>query len=154
MLNPLYEEHFSTMTMEEVSAEAQRRGIVCTPVLTPADVLANEHFASRDTFMDVEVADGVQGRMPSGFWEIDGQRQGPRGPVPTIGQHTAEVYADNMGGTFNGNHLMAPDVVAGTLLSNRPVRPGAHALEDLTVEILRQYGIQPLPGQRAHPVLE
>ncbi|MDH5236316.1 MAG: CoA transferase [Acidimicrobiia bacterium] len=94
VLNPLYEEHFSTMTMEEVSAEAQRRGIVCTPVLTPADVLANEHFASRDTFMDVEVADGVQGRMPSGFWEIDGQRQGPRGPVPTIGQHTAEVYAD------------------------------------------------------------
>ncbi|MDH3707896.1 MAG: CoA transferase, partial [Acidimicrobiia bacterium] len=93
VLNPLYEEHFATMTMEETAAEAQRRGIVCTPVLTPADVLANNHFASRGTFTDLELADGVVAAMPSGFYEIDGARQGPRGPVPEPGQHTDEVFA-------------------------------------------------------------
>ncbi|MGI9600874.1 MAG: CaiB/BaiF CoA transferase family protein [Acidimicrobiales bacterium] len=94
VLNPLYEELFATMTMQEVAAEAQQRGIVCTPVLTPAAVLANEHFASRHTFTAAELAEGVSGRMPSGFWEIDGLRQGPRGPVPAVGQHTADVFDD------------------------------------------------------------
>ena len=36
----LYEEHFASLSMEEVSEEAQRRGIVCTPVLRPDEVLA------------------------------------------------------------------------------------------------------------------
>lgn len=94
VLNPLYEELFATMTMEQVAAEAQQRGIVCTPVLTPAAVLANEHLTSRHTFTSVTVDDGVSGLMPSGFWEIDGQRQGPRGAVPGVGQHTAAVFDD------------------------------------------------------------
>jgi hypothetical protein len=49
---------------------------------------------------------------------------------------------------------MAPDVVAGSLLTNGRVLPGEHALEDLTVEILHFYGIAPLEGQRGHAVLE
>jgi len=61
---------------------------------------------------------------------------------------------NNRGGTFNGSHLMAPEVVSGTLLSNRKVADGAHRLEDLTVEVLRQYGIAPAPGMKGHPVLE
>ena len=47
VLNPLFETHFADMSMEEVSEEAQRRGIVCTPALTPADIITNEHFRSR-----------------------------------------------------------------------------------------------------------
>jgi hypothetical protein len=46
-----------------------------------------------------------------------------------------------------------PDVVPGTLMSNRPVAPGAHSLEDVTVEVLRQYGIGPVQGMQGHPVL-
>lgn len=61
---------------------------------------------------------------------------------------------DNVGGTFNGSHLMAPEVVPGTLLSNRPVRPGQHALHDLTVEILGRYGIEPQQFMNGHRVLE
>lgn len=57
-------------------------------------------------------------------------------------------------GTFNGNHLMHPDVVPGVLLSNRPVREGRFRLEDLTVEILRQYGIKAPPQMAGTPVLE
>jgi len=64
------------------------------------------------------------------------------------------VLEDNTGGTFNGSHLMAPEVVSGLLLSNRPVRDGAHGLQDLTVEILAQYGISPPEALKGHPVLE
>jgi crotonobetainyl-CoA:carnitine CoA-transferase CaiB-like acyl-CoA transferase len=91
VLIPLYTEHFSTMTMEEVSAEAQRRGIVCTPVLRPEEVLANEHLLSRNTFVDMEVAPGVSGPMAAGYFEIDGVRQGPRTRAPRLGEHTDEV---------------------------------------------------------------
>jgi crotonobetainyl-CoA:carnitine CoA-transferase CaiB-like acyl-CoA transferase len=93
VLIPLYTEHFSTMTMEEVSAEAQRRGIVCTPVLRPEEVLANEHLISRGTFVDMEVAPGVSGPMASGYFEIDGVRQGPRRRAPRLGEHTRDVLA-------------------------------------------------------------
>ena len=46
VLNPMFEEFFSTMTMEECAAEAQRRGIVAIHA-KPADVLRNVHFVSR-----------------------------------------------------------------------------------------------------------
>jgi predicted AlkP superfamily phosphohydrolase/phosphomutase len=71
-----------------------------------------------------------------------------------LGRVPHAVLEDNTGGTFNGSHLMCPDVVPGVLLSNRTVRDGKHALEDLTVEILKRYGIQPEPGMRGAPVLE
>jgi len=71
----------------------------------------------------------------------------------SLGRVWPVVLRDNMGGTFNGHHLMVPDVVPGTLLSNRPVAPGAHALEDVTVEVLAQYGIGPLQGMQGHAVL-
>ncbi|HVS18446.1 MAG TPA: alkaline phosphatase family protein [Planctomycetota bacterium] len=71
----------------------------------------------------------------------------------SLGRVEARILADNLGGTFNGSHLMAPEVVAGTLLSNRPVLPGAHRLEDLTVEVLARFGIPPQAGMRGHRVL-
>lgn len=94
VLNPLFEAHFADMSMEEVSEEAQRRGIVCTPALTPADILANEHFRSRGTLVDYEVAPGITAPIPSGYFEIDGERAGPAAPPPAVGQHTDAVFAD------------------------------------------------------------
>jgi len=109
VLMPLYTEHFASMTMEEVSAEAQRRGIVCTPVLRPEEVLANEHLVSRGTFREMELAPGVSGPMPSGFHEIDGNRQGPRRRAPTLGEHTEEVIADRgLPKALPGEHRPGP----------------------------------------------
>ena len=92
VLNPLYGELFAPMTMAEVSTEAQRRGIVCTPFLKPDDVLANPHFESRGTFDLVELDDGRTMKLPSGWFEIDGERVGPTGPPPHVGQHTDGVF--------------------------------------------------------------
>ena len=91
LLIPVYTEHFASMTMEEISAEAQRRGIVCTPVLRPDEVLANEHLLSRGTFRELELAPGVAAPAASGFHEIDGERQGPRRRAPELDEHRAEL---------------------------------------------------------------
>jgi crotonobetainyl-CoA:carnitine CoA-transferase CaiB-like acyl-CoA transferase len=82
---------FATLGHEEVAFEAQRRGIVCTPVLAPGEVLANEHFRSRGTFTRAEFAPGLSGPVASGFFELDGERQGFRQRAPTPGEHDAEL---------------------------------------------------------------
>lgn len=72
----------------------------------------------------------------------------------SLGRVTPHVLEDNTGGTFNGNHLMAPEVVSGILISNKRIRAGDHALEDLTTEILGQYGLEPVDGMKGHRVLQ
>jgi crotonobetainyl-CoA:carnitine CoA-transferase CaiB-like acyl-CoA transferase len=94
VLTKLYEEHFAGMSMDEVCSEAQRRGIVCTPVLSPEQVLVNEHLVSRGTFVDAEIAPGVRGPIAAGYYEIDGVRQGFRRRAPEPGEHQREVLAE------------------------------------------------------------
>jgi predicted AlkP superfamily phosphohydrolase/phosphomutase len=72
----------------------------------------------------------------------------------SLGRVTASVLSDNVGGTFNGSHLMDPSVVRGTLLTNRPVRLDDPRLEDLTVEILGFYNVQPDESMKGRPVLD
>ena len=76
-----------TLTTREAAEEAQRRGIVITPINTPADILADEHFVARGLLGDVEVASGVRGRVPAGFAEFDGVRLGHRFRAPSVGEH-------------------------------------------------------------------
>ncbi|CAB4322616.1 MAG: hypothetical protein F2520_01745 [Actinobacteria bacterium] len=109
ILNPLYEELFADLTIEEVSAHAQDRGIVCTPVYDAPRALKNEHFDSRGTFQSMEIAPGVVAQMPSGFFELDGERVGPQSPPPAIGEHTAEVFA-SLGDQRVGTSAPAPSL--------------------------------------------
>ena len=64
----------------------------------------------------------------------------------STGRITNTWLMDNVGGTFNGSHLMSPDVVEGILLTNRKLEDGKHRLEDLTTSILAFYGVAPLEG--------
>ncbi len=94
VLNPVIAEHFAPMMMEEAAAEAQRRGVVVTPMLKPSDILVNEHYMSRSTFVPMELAPGVEAATASGFMEINRQRQGFRFGSPALGEHNAEVAAE------------------------------------------------------------
>jgi predicted AlkP superfamily phosphohydrolase/phosphomutase len=58
----------------------------------------------------------------------------------TLGDITAQVIEDNTRG-FTGNHLMDPEVVPGILLVNRRLEVDGHDLTDLTVTILRHFGV-------------
>lgn len=75
-----------------------------------------------------------------GYGNSDGSTQG-RIPHDLLVDNTPVNHGGKLG-TFNGNHLMHPDIVPGLLLSNRRCRSGSFKLEDLTVEILTQYGIE------------
>jgi len=92
-LNVVIGDLFSTMTHEEVAFEAQKRGIVCTPVLAPGEVLENVHFRSRKTFLDAEYAPGEKGPIASGYFELDRERQGFRTRAPKKGEHSAKIRA-------------------------------------------------------------
>ena len=71
----------------------------------------------------------------------------------TQGRIPHAVLSDNVGGTFNGSHLMHPSVVNGVLLTNTPVRIEDPRLEDLTTTILDLYGVAPAEGMVGRPIL-
>jgi predicted AlkP superfamily phosphohydrolase/phosphomutase len=58
----------------------------------------------------------------------------------TLGEITALAIEDNPHG-FTGNHLMAPEVVPGILLVNRPLRGDGFDLRDVTATLLHQFGV-------------
>jgi crotonobetainyl-CoA:carnitine CoA-transferase CaiB-like acyl-CoA transferase len=81
----------------DIAVEAQRRGIPVTPLLRPGEVLANEHTAARGTFVELEVAPGESAQFPSGYFEIDGERVGPRERAPAPGEHNRELWIERVG---------------------------------------------------------
>jgi len=81
----------------EIAVEAQRRGIPVTPLLRPGEVLSNEHTLARGTFHELEVAPGETASFPSGFFEIDGARVGPRERAPLAGEHNRELWVERVG---------------------------------------------------------
>lgn len=93
-LNVMIQDLFATMGHEEVAIEAQKRGIVCTPVLSPDEVLANEHFRSRGTFRDAEYAKGASAPYPAGFLELDRERLGHRERPPEIDEHADRIATE------------------------------------------------------------
>ena len=64
---------FATRTREAVTVDAEAAGIRVTPVLSPAEVLANEHVVDRVTFRPV-VVDGRDGGMFAGLFGVRGTR--------------------------------------------------------------------------------
>jgi crotonobetainyl-CoA:carnitine CoA-transferase CaiB-like acyl-CoA transferase len=93
ILDPMFADFFKDKTKLELAYEAQRRGLAMTPVLTPDEVLAADHFAARKTFRDAEVADGVNARVADGFFILDGRRLGFTGRAPAPGEHDRDTLA-------------------------------------------------------------
>ncbi len=70
----------------------------------------------------------------------------------TLGEILEAQLADNTS-RWSGNHLMAPEVVPGVLLSSHAIQGEAHDLTDVTSTILAWYGVDPLPGMLGAPFL-
>ena len=90
VINPLFWEHWQNKPMIEGCIEAQKRGVIATPMLKPSDVLANTHYKSRGTFQTLEITNGLTAPVMSGFAEVDGKRVGYRFPAPTFDQDDPE----------------------------------------------------------------
>jgi crotonobetainyl-CoA:carnitine CoA-transferase CaiB-like acyl-CoA transferase len=93
ILDPMYAEFFKDKSKLELAREAQRRGLAMTPVLSPDEVLAADHFAARKTFREADVVDGVTGRVADGFFILDGRRLGFTGRAPAVGENDRETFA-------------------------------------------------------------
>jgi crotonobetainyl-CoA:carnitine CoA-transferase CaiB-like acyl-CoA transferase len=78
---PVVGAFFADRKKVEIAREAQARGIPCTPLLEPGEVIANEHSEARGSFRMTEVLPGVTGALAA--------------PLP--GEHNREVYGDELG---------------------------------------------------------
>ena len=96
VLNPYFEKFFAPMKMEECAQEAQKRGVVVTPLLKPSDILENPHFISRKTFMETEIdtSKNTKGKIANGFMEIDSEQIGFYSKAPEIGANTQEILSE------------------------------------------------------------
>ena len=93
ILDPIFAEFFKDKTKLELAREAQGRGLAMTPVLSPDEVLAADHFADRETFREAGVADGVKGRVADGIFILDGRRLGFTGRAPAVSESDRETFA-------------------------------------------------------------
>ena len=70
----------------------------------------------------------------------------------TLGEVPAVVVEDNTS-RWSGNHLMAPEVVPGVLLANRPIDGSGHEITDVTATLYAWFGLTPPAGSTGQPVL-
>jgi crotonobetainyl-CoA:carnitine CoA-transferase CaiB-like acyl-CoA transferase len=83
----------STRTKAELFAAAREHRLLIAPVATMADLLANEHFAERGSWDEIDVGDGRTARVP-GRWAVAPATPLRRlAPAPGIGEHDDEVAA-------------------------------------------------------------
>ena len=83
---------------------------------------------------------------------IIGYRPGYRGSWQTaLGEAPPQVYENNTD-AWIGDHCVRADRVPGVFLSNRKTAPGDLKLEDLTVSVLRHFGVAPAPGMSGMPI--
>ena len=93
-LQAVFAEHFRDRGRHELTEDGQARGVPIAPVLTPADVLAAEHFRTRGAIGRVALAAGLEADAPTGFAEIGGRRVRSGARAPSPGEHDAEVLAE------------------------------------------------------------
>jgi crotonobetainyl-CoA:carnitine CoA-transferase CaiB-like acyl-CoA transferase len=96
-LHAAFEAFFAGRDKHELTLEGQARGVPIAPVLTPADVLAAEHFRVRGALARMDLAPGLAADAPTGFAEIDGRRVRSARRAPQVGEHDAEVLAEPVG---------------------------------------------------------
>ncbi|MFJ4828625.1 crotonase/enoyl-CoA hydratase family protein [Streptomyces sp. NPDC088747] len=84
-------ELFRDRTRDDLAAEGQRHGVPIAGLLDAGEVLRADHYLARGALQDVEVAPGLDGRMPTGFLEVDGHRAGLRHRAPLPGEHNEEI---------------------------------------------------------------
>lgn len=69
----------------------------------------------------------------------------------TLGE-IVELWIEDNTSRWSGNHLMAPEVVPGVLLTNRPVKASGYDLLDVTSTVLSHYNLPNGPGQSGESV--
>ena len=92
-IGALVQQLFAGQTMEALVSTGQAHGVPIAAVLSPAQILASDHFQSVGAIADTEVIPGVRACVPTGYFEIDGQHNGCPEPAPFVGSDEARWLA-------------------------------------------------------------
>jgi crotonobetainyl-CoA:carnitine CoA-transferase CaiB-like acyl-CoA transferase len=92
-LHAAFERHFAARSKHELTLEGQARGVPIAPVLTPDEVLKEEHFRTRGAIGSRELAPGITADVPTGFAELHGRRIAAGRRAPAVGEHGDELLA-------------------------------------------------------------
>ena len=90
----LVQQLFAGQTMEALVTAGQAHGVPIAAVLSPAQILASNHFQSVGAVTDAELVPGVHACVPTGYFAVDGQHIGFRAPAPPAGHDEAQWLAD------------------------------------------------------------
>jgi crotonobetainyl-CoA:carnitine CoA-transferase CaiB-like acyl-CoA transferase len=89
----LVQQFFAGQTMKALVSAGQAHGVPIAAVLSPAQILASDHFQSVGAVGDAELVPGVHACVPTGYFAVDGQHTGFRLPAPPAGHDEARWLA-------------------------------------------------------------
>ncbi|WP_054030954.1 CaiB/BaiF CoA transferase family protein [Desulfatitalea tepidiphila] len=90
----VYHDCFLKKTKMEWSEMFQKEGLICTPLSTPEDVCTDEHWKSRNFFVEVPYSSKEMVKIPRGFVRAESEWWKIRRPAPSLGQHNKEIYGE------------------------------------------------------------
>lgn len=93
-IGALVQKLFAEQTMQELVSAGQAHGVPIAAVLSPAQILASDHFQAVGAIADAELVPGVHPAIPVGYFSVDGRRAGFRAPAPAAGQDDARWLAE------------------------------------------------------------
>jgi crotonobetainyl-CoA:carnitine CoA-transferase CaiB-like acyl-CoA transferase len=93
-IGKLVQQLFANQTMKALVPAGQAHGVPIAAVLSPAQILASEHFQTVGAIADTELVPGVHACVPTGYFAIDGTHVGFRAPAPPAGHDEARWLAD------------------------------------------------------------
>ena len=99
VIRPAIEAWLSTRTKLAAAQELTAVGIVAGPSNSAADVIADPHVANRHMLIEVPRTDGVTEPLlvPGNPVKLSRMTEGPETRMPWVGEHSAEVLADELG---------------------------------------------------------
>ncbi|MBV9722365.1 MAG: CoA transferase [Mycobacterium sp.] len=94
---------FAGQTMTALVTAGQTHGVPIAAVLSPAQILASDHFRAVGAIAEAELVPGVHACVPTGYFAVDGQRTGFRAPAPSAGHDEPCWLADPSAIAARGN---------------------------------------------------
>jgi formyl-CoA transferase len=99
VIRPAVDAWASKRTKLQAARELTAAGIVAGPSNRAPDVIADPHVAARDMLVEMPRTDGVDTPVlvPGNPVKMSKVTEGPETRVPWVGEHTAEVLAEELG---------------------------------------------------------